>query len=117
MANDSKPTASKNVTAVQTPGAAAAPEDKASATASTPGDAGAESDAAKAERLAAENEELRRQIAASHKQTSTAGKADAAGRRDYLTMRAHEVNPATLTKSVLTKDGWVCPPALKQNKE
>lgn len=63
--------------------------------------------------LQAENEELRAQIAAS-------GRAPAAGRElkpvqnraDYLTMRAVDVDPETLTKAVLTKDGWVCPPAI-----
>lgn len=31
--------------------------------------------------------------------------------RDYRSMRADEINPATLTAPVLTKDGWLCPPA------
>lgn len=63
--------------------------------------------------LQAENEELRAQIAA-------AGRAPAPGREakpvqnraDYLNMRAADVDPETLTKAVLTKDGWVCPPAI-----
>lgn len=69
--------------------------------------------AEEADALRAENEELRAQIAA-------AGRAPAAGRElkpvqnraDYLTMRAVDVDPETLTKAVLTKDGWVCPPAI-----
>lgn len=69
--------------------------------------------AEEAEALRNENEELRAQIAA-------AGRAPAAGREikpvqnraDYLTMRAADVDPETLTKAVLTQDGWVCPPAI-----
>lgn len=65
--------------------------------------------------LQAENEELRAQIAA-------AGRAPAAGHKakqvkssgEYLNMAASEVDPTTLTKSVLTKDGWVCPPQIAQ---
>lgn len=33
------------------------------------------------------------------------------GARNYRDMRAHEVDPKTLTAPVLTKDGWVCPDA------
>lgn len=65
--------------------------------------------------LQAENEELRAQIAA-------AGRAPAAGhktapiksRADYLTMRSKDIDPKTLTKAVLSADGWVCPPQIAQ---
>lgn len=67
--------------------------------------------------LQAENEELRAQIAA-------AGRAPAAGhqakpianRADCLKMSASDVDPKTLTKAVLTKDGWVCPPQISQTQ-
>lgn len=37
-----------------------------------------------------------------------AGKAPRAG-RNYRDMHAHEIDPATLTAPVLTKDGYLCP--------
>ncbi len=38
------------------------------------------------------------------------------GRRDYLQMRAEDIDPASLTAPVRTKDGWLCPPAPEAKK-
>lgn len=42
--------------------------------------------------------------------------AKPAGRRDYLHMRADDIDPVTLTAPVRTKDGWLCPPAPEAKK-
>jgi hypothetical protein len=119
-------TKSNRVTAVQVPGESSASTEVENAEVNTEtedqGTAGA-AEAPSADTidpeahaaLQAENEELRAQIAAS-------GRAPAAGREvqavknraDYLNMRSADVDPKTLTKAVLTKDGWVCPPAITQ---
>jgi hypothetical protein len=38
------------------------------------------------------------------------------GRRDYLSMNADDIDPASLTAPVRTKDGWLCPPAPEAKK-
>lgn len=38
--------------------------------------------------------------------------ANRPSRAQYAQMRAADVDPATLTSAVLTKDGWVCPPTI-----
>lgn len=125
--------AGKNVTAVQVPGASAPaagaidnkePEAGAgTAEAGALAGSGAAAPAMTEEATAAlraENDDLRAQIEAAGRQRAP-GKGDAPqaapiSRTAYLNMRAEDVDPNTLTKAVLTKDGWVCPPKLVQTQ-
>lgn len=120
---------------VQTPGEPAAPVGDAAQidpadkpdTGADEGQAGqaAPSDPAPtAEELAAalaEIEDLKAQIAAAHgiKQSpaqTTAAAQPGRARRDMTHLRAHEIDPNKLSHAVLSKDGWVVPPAIKQAK-
>jgi hypothetical protein len=55
------------------------------------------------------------EAAASVVRTPAAG-APQRSRADYRNMRAHEIDPASLTAPVMTLDGYLCPPAPEAKK-
>lgn len=73
-------------------------------------------DALRAQIRLEEQARARAELASQIQAASTVVAADVAApaaapraRADYKTMRADQVDPATLTAPVMTRDGWVCP--------
>lgn len=141
MANQKKP--STNVTSVQVPGeapvtaspAAAQPQGEAAPAAAQDGQAenteaapaaGAQDDLEairaqiRAEEQAKARAELGEQIQAAQAgldQSGKAAKAAPATRGSYRNMSAADIDPASLTAPVMTRDGWLCPPAPEAAKK
>lgn len=88
----------KNVTKVQTPGATEQPaNDEGTGAANGDAQSSAPATAAKVAPKVVKAE---------------SGVTNRPGRAQYAQMRAADVDPASLTSAVLTKDGWVCPPTI-----
>lgn len=109
-----KPATQRTVN-VQVPGEA--PEQAAAAQIDAPeelpGISSAPSDAIDIEALRAELlEQARSEVRAELGQKPKA----AGSKSDYRNMRADQIDPATLVAPVMTKDGWLCPPAPEAKK-